>query len=203
MKRNNLEAAINWLALLGSICLLLMAASCATVKEVVKTETKIDSAAARQRDSLLFESIKKEAEYKKQLKEASKTSVLFKEAPPCPDVKIDSTCNRDSLVKIIKQLQAVNANQRNTIKMNADGSWQAAGQIAALYRHEDRIATEYTRLYNEHVDLKNVTDILATQYTLLQQKKSKMLKRRALWLYFGLFLFGLFAGLFLGNRVLK
>lgn len=122
--------------------LLLFLSACSTSKKTVhKEEINRDSIFQKQIDSLL--QVQKETViiYEKKWEEARKNKVEFDN--PCPTMpNIDSSCNKDSLVQVIRAQDQLLQSMDNEVRLNADGSINAKGRIKYLN-------TEWTRSEQE------------------------------------------------------
>jgi len=172
-------------AVLIILLLIIANISCKTTKHIVSDTTKYDSTAIRKADSLSIEISKLSQSYEKLKTEAAKTKIVFQDVP-CPDVVIDSTCNTDSLVKLIRQQEKYIRSLKNTVKVNADGSYELQGQVKEFQASLDKVEKETSNLYIENVKLKITKDSLATALSKATSHTEKKVKRTFMgqwWLF--------------------
>ena len=167
------------------ILIVLLAVCCTSQKHIVTDTTKYDSTAIRKSDSLSLEINKLTQSYEKLKTEAAKTKIVFQDVP-CPDVVIDSTCNQDSLIKLIRQQEKYIKSLKNTVKVNADGSYSLQGQVKEFQISLDKVENETGILYTENIKLKATSDSLAFELTKSHTVVDRKVKRSFLgqwWLF--------------------
>lgn len=172
--------------------------SCSTVKEVTKEVVKYDSSYIRKTDSLNLQLISLKTKYEKLKVDASKTGVIFKDVL-CPDVKIDSSCNQDSLVKIVKQQQEYIKSMSNTIKVNADGSKEFRGQIESFSQDIYNLEVTLNQMEFDNMNLRQVNDSLSAEINKFNSHTDISIKRK--WFTgFGMWIIFLVIGYVVGTR---
>lgn len=174
--------------------------SCKVTKDVATEKIIVDSSYKRKFDSSIAVNSRMKSSYERQITDLKKNKVQFQKCPPCPAVHIDSTCNKDSMVKIIRQLEAIVASQKQKIKINADGSIEAEGQIASISADMQKIESENHRLDMELAIKKQYTDSLEQQVTHLKQASQSHTKR-SLLNFWWLLVIGLVGGWVIRSKI--
>jgi hypothetical protein len=150
---------------------LLFLAACSSQKHITTQQTHIDSLSTHVKDSFNAVINKLTASYEKKLVDARKTNVVFKEVR-CPTLpKIDSSCNKDSIVAAYNRLAAYAATLKNTVKINADGSAEYEGQIASVSLDLEKTQQELSKVSQENSYLSHVRDSLSTELLLVKSAK--------------------------------
>jgi hypothetical protein len=189
-----------------TVCVItLTIASCRTTKQVIKTVHVVDSTAISERDSIrsLLETTK--LSYESQLREASKTSIIF-DTIPCPPevINIDSACHLDSLIQIImKQGNYINS-LKSSVKINTDGTIEANGRVKVIsidLEKVQQIAAELTRRLS---DSSKVINNLKTQLIKKDSEFTKNVKRSgfSIWVWVIIFVLGYVLGATLHHKIL-
>lgn len=160
------------------IIALLWLASCTTTKEVEKTITvdRTDSTAVHQRDSLRLEITKQRIKYEDQIRTIKNTGVVFSD---CDTIIIDSSCNIDSAIRVIKLLQ-------KRVRILADGSIEAEGNIKAAYSNSENLRQYNYELEQHNMELTHLNDSLIIKLDKYTKVKSthKDVKRGFPWFWF-------------------
>lgn len=146
-----------------AVSMILTLMSCGVHKNTTTTRGTTDSLVEREREKFLHQRSELIQMHEKELKEARSNTVTFEDAIPCPDVVIDAGCNDDSLVKIIRQLEARLRDAKNTIRMNADGSIDAQGRIRSANATADKWSREVDSLGRRNDSLVKENENLKAQ----------------------------------------
>lgn len=135
--------------------LIIIAASCTTTKEVVKTVTNTvtDSTAVRQRDSLYERIGLNILKHEEEIKALKNTGIVFSD---CDTVIIDESCNVDSILTVLAKV-------RNKVKILADGSIEAEGRIRSAYSNSESLRQYNFELEQKVTELSQVKDSLAVE----------------------------------------
>lgn len=167
-----------WLSLV-----ILLLTNCTSTKEVAKTEVRIDSVAVMQRDSLRVQVRTQEQRHKRELAEVKRTSVRFDKVP-CPPsiIKIDSTCNKDSMATVIRNLATYISSLKNKVTVLADGSAVYEGQIISFKSDLSKVESATDELWAKYNDSIRVMNSLRTELSKTDTVLTKNVKRKAgLW----------------------
>lgn len=183
-----------------------LCSGCKTTKDIQTAKATFDSTYIKKSDSLLKINSRLKTTYEKQISDLKKNTVKFVNPPPCPTVKIDSTCNQDSMVKIIRQLEAIIASQKNTIKVNADGSYELQGQLRSFQLLQDRKEKQVDSMTIDYNSLQRFKDSVAASKTTVTTSTVKKIKRSFLnsfgfWAL--LFIAGLVTGYIIRKKTAK
>lgn len=158
--------------------LLVLAASCTTTKEVVKTVTNTvtDSTAVKQRDSLRLRIATERLKHEEEIKTIKATGIVFSD---CDTVIIDESCNVDSIMTVLKAT-------RNKVRILADGSIEAEGRIRSAYSNSESLRQYNFELEQSVTELSRVRDSLVVELSKVSATtvKAKDVKRGFPWLWF-------------------
>jgi hypothetical protein len=156
------------------LLVVLLIASCSTTKTVTVERVTTDSTATRQRDSLSQRIATLTNQHAREIAEIKSTGVVFSD---CDTVIIDERCNMDSALRVISAL-------RHTVRINPDGSIDAAGRIKAAYANSTTLQRELDRRDSIIQDLTIVQDSLVASKKVVSVVKDKDVKRGFPWLWF-------------------
>lgn len=181
---------------LAILLLLLMMCSCTSTKDVAKTEIKtvVDSSSVRKADSLALVINRMKVNHARELQEARRTSVVFKDTP-CPEVNVEG-CDEDSLKKLIQQQQVLIKSFQNKVTQLANGSIVYEGQIASATADLERLEMENTTLAHDNISLIQQREELTNSLKKTQEEVVKLKKTKTSFLNFWwVFVLGFIAGI--------
>lgn len=178
----------------GIMIIAIMLASCKTQKNIFSSKTNTDSLYQSWHDSVSKETSERETQHKKEVEESKKANVSFKKdpCPVCPDVVIPENCNEDSLVKIIRQLQAINKQKNNKIEFYENGALKSAqGEIESANYNYESAMTDLETMREKYELQVHVNDSLNVALNKKVEVKTKDVTRdsRPSWSFYFLLLF--------------
>lgn len=199
MKNKHISVLLAILVILLFLATCFLTSGCGYQRKLQKLSHEKDSVVTSIRDSTshVISEIKKT--HDSETKQLKNTIAEF-DYTPCPDVVIDSNCNKDSLVKIIRILEARVREQNSTIKVNADGSYELQGKIRSLNFINEFFSKENDVLWKRNDSLSKVKQENKTQVTETVKTKDVQTKVKFPWWLIAIgFVGGCFFWNFLGN----
>lgn len=173
-KPNAIQILIAWLAV--TVILTVILCSCSVHKNISQSKSVTTADLDYLKDSMLQVQKELAITYEKKLDEARKNKVEF--AAPCPTMpNIDSACNHDSLVQVIRAQNDLLQSMQNEIEVNADGSFKAKGRIQFLNTEWKKSESEKSSWENKYDSLYKVHSEEKAQVVTVTEIKDKIVKR--------------------------
>lgn len=168
--------------LLAIMIIATVMSSCKTQKQSFVSKSNTDSLYQAWRDSVAKETSEKESLHKKELEESKKANVVFKSfpCPVCPDAVIPKDCDKDSLVKRIRQLEGVTRQKENKIEFYENGALKSAqGEIESANYNYESAMTELETMREKYELQVHVNDSLKAELNKKTEVKTKQVTRSA------------------------
>jgi hypothetical protein len=158
MKKNKRISITELVLLIMFSCIIMaMLSGCGpATKNITKTSTDQQVSEKKISDSLTRVITDMKARYESEKKESEYTGIKFQDCPPCAAVTIDSTCNSDSLVKIIRILESVIISKSNELSVAADGSIKASGQLKSYFVSKEKTEKKLLEVQHTNDSLRQV-----------------------------------------------